>query len=237
LNRLLGVELGEVRWLTPVVPRPLIEFLVAEHFAQRLMYMRKIVLTDEKLDSVGRDQLLGEIDRYLTLWPRRPLLSAFYQYGLPVVTTVATLIWSAYQNVTSFSDPELRYAFLGLAAAYSAILLMPFSGASIAARGVLLGGEGDSVYAPFLLAGQGVYGLEGEALGAWRSRPREAPIDLALFWAFWILIAAAFTEILGSYPLGSWATPVQLLVGVVVVAFPTLAFVRALRMRRRLGRL
>ena len=47
MNRLLGVELGEVRWLTPVVPRPLIEFLVAEHFAQRLTYMRKIVLTDD----------------------------------------------------------------------------------------------------------------------------------------------------------------------------------------------
>jgi len=246
---------GEAPTVPLILVRPLLTIFMKGHFERRLRRLRLEVL-DSDLSDATRSALLGRLDASIDRWKAPRFAGAFYTVVLPAVIALPTWykqfvdfmlgIGMPTEAVANFVSEQLSPDTLLILGLYiPAYLLVFLVTASLAKRGIFLGGNRDRICFPGEQEGAGIYySKEKEILDSVGLRVREAPIDL------WLLaISLALSSLMS---LLSWKhmQPLyadqeilesQMLIQGITQAtiwglFLALLFVAAVR-RRRTGRL
>jgi hypothetical protein len=246
----LWVWRGEAPTAPLIFVRPLLNVFMKRHFERRLRRLRLEILLRDGLSDATRSSLLTRLDAALERW-KSPRFAAIYGLLYPIITGFISL----YEKVIEFLErvgirmpadvvnfvsehmSTLTLRSLGLSS-IGYLLAVPIT-AFLAKRGLFLGADASRTCFPGEQGGRGVYSKEKEILGSVGLRGREAPIDLWLLGASFVLgqlfllltwddwMAWARSRNMGSQ------FPIQIIVQIVL--FVGLFFVASLR-RGRTGR-
>jgi hypothetical protein len=246
----LWVWRGEAPTAPLIFVRPLLNVFMKRHFERRLRRLRLEILLRDGLSDATRSSLLTRLDAALERW-KSPRFAAIYGLLYPIITSLLGLYEKVIEflgrfgirmpadvvNFVSEHMSTLTLRSLGLSS-IGYLLAIPIT-AFLAKRGLFLGADASRTCFPGEQGGCGVYSKEKEILGSVGLRGREAPIDLWLLGASFVL--GQLFLLLTWDDWMAWARsrntesqfPIQIIVQIVL--FVGLFFVASLR-RGRTGR-
>jgi hypothetical protein len=269
LRHLYYVWLWIWRGEPPTAPfifiRPLLNLFMKGHFENRLRRLRSELFLRDGLSDAARSAAVGRLDAALERWKTPRFTTVFFTALLPGIISIPSwskqlIEFAEWLGIHLPTDKVVGFVsrsastggliFLGLMS-IGYLLAVPAT-AFLAKRGLFIGRDPGRICFPGGQGGSGVYAQEREILGRVGLRVHEAPLDLWLLGAGFVLSGLVLTLGWDHYVawMHSLAGPIapesasivqpaekQVVIQMIVMysIFVGLFFVAALR-RRRVGR-
>jgi hypothetical protein len=243
---------GEAPTAPFIFVRPLLDVLAKMHFARRLQRLRTEITLRDELSDATKSALHGRIDAALERWKTFRFTAIFSTVLVPATIGFPTwwketteflgglgirLPTDLFANFIAQNKSPFWRLFLGLLA-FGYLLAIPIT-ACLAKRGLFLGSDPRRICFPGAEAGSGIYLNEREILSGVGIHTREAPIDLWLVAAVWVLSLIwmisswdRYVEMMQSIGHGNTEKSLLIQNSVTYVIFAVLISFAALRRRR-----